>query len=141
MRIYLSCGLPKILDESNLIKHIINYREVFSQDGIFRIQNDRLFQLLPEDKAIETFILDGRKFVVDKGGLTQKKNVQTLPYNHIIREIEQIEYKFDNKSLVALIVIRSKNKVVDMYFTTKSNNVCNNVKNNIREYVALLDIS
>ena len=68
MRIYLSCGLPKILDESNLIKHITNYREVFSQDGIFRIQNDRLFQLLPEDKAIETFILDGRKFVVDKGG-------------------------------------------------------------------------
>ena len=140
MRIYLSCGLPNILDKSNLIKRTTNYREFYSQDGIFRIQNDKLFQLFPEDKVIESFILDNRKYMIDKGELIKKKNIQSLSYNHIIREIEQIEYKFDNKSLVALIVIRSKNRVIDMYFAINSNNVCNNVKNNIREYVALLDI-
>ena len=91
MRIYQSGGLSRIPDDLTLIKHTTNYKEIYSPDGIFRIQNDKLIQLIPEDKLVETFSLDGRKFLVDKGRMTQKKNIQTLPYEHIIREIEQIE--------------------------------------------------
>lgn len=140
MRIYLSCGLPKILDESNLIKYTTNYKEVFSQDGIFRIQNDKLFQLIPEDKVIETLSLDNQQFMIDKGIMIYKKNIQTLPYEHIARDVEQIEYKLESKSLVALIIIRSKNIVIDMYFFIKSTDICNNIKNDIWRYIALLDI-
>ena len=140
MRVCQAGGLTNILNDSNLIKYTINFKEIYSPEGMFRIQNDKLFKLIPEDKPIESFILDGKKLLVDKGEF-KKKNIQTLPYEHVVREIEQIEYKFDSKSLVALIVLYNKNKVVDMYFTVKSNDVCNNVKNDIRAYLALLDIS
>ena len=106
---------------------------------MFRIQNDKMIQLIPEDKKIENFSLDGRRFLVDKGGMIQKKNVQTLPYEHIVVEIERIEYKLTNKSLVSLNVLHNKNKIVDMYFFIKTDNVCNNTKNDIREYLTLLD--
>jgi hypothetical protein len=139
MRVYLSGGLSKILDDSNLIKHSTNYKEIYSPDGMFRIQNDKMIQLIPEDKKIENFSLDGRRFLVDKGGMIQKKNVQTLPYEHIVVEIERIEYKLTNKSLVSLNVLHNKNKIVDMYFFIKTDTVCTNTKNDIREYLTLLD--
>jgi len=138
MRIYLSGGLPKILDDSNLIKLSTNYKEIYSPDGIFRIQNDKMTQLIPEDKIIEKFSLDGRRFLVDKGAMIQKKNIQTLPYEHIVVEIERIEYKLTNKSLVSLNVLHNKNKVVDMYFFVKTDTVCSNTKNAILEYLPLL---
>ena len=140
MRIYLSYGLPKILDVSNLITHSKNYKEIYSSEGIFRIQNDKMVQLIPEDKIIETFLLDNRKFMVDKGGMTQQKNIQTLPYEHSIHEIEHIEYRLTSKSIVSLNVLRNKNKVIDTYFLVKANNICNNIKNDIQGYIALLDI-
>ena len=140
MRIYISRKLPKIPEDSNLIKYSTKYKEIYSEEGIFRVQNDKLFQLLPEDKVIESFSLNNLEFMIDTGGMTQKKTVQTLPFNHITRDIEQIEYRLHNKSVVVLIILYNKSILVNEYFFVKKDSICNIVKNEILEYIELLDI-
>jgi hypothetical protein len=140
MRVYLSSGIPKIKNESTLIKRSTFYTEIYSSDGIFRVQNNKLFQFIPLDKEIEEFSIGNLKFFVDKSEMI-KKSIMTLPYNHQLREIEQIDYKFNSISTVSLIILYSKKKVIDIYFLIKSDKITNLMKNNIQEYISLLDIN
>ncbi len=140
MRIYLSSGIPKILDKLNLIKYSTTYSEIYSSQGIFRIQNNKLFKLIPQDKVVESFSLGTHNFFVDKSTIIQKK-IMSLPYDHRVREIEQIDYKFNINSIVSLIILYNKKKVIDMYFSTKEDKISNTIKNNIQEYITLLDIN
>ena len=140
MRIYLSSGIPKILDKLNLIKYSTTYSEIYSSQGIFRIQNNKLFKLIPQDKVVESFSLGTHNFLVDKSTIIQKK-IMSLPYDHRVREIEQIDYKFNINSIVSLIILYNKKKVIDMYFSTKEDKISNTIKNNIQEYITLLDIN
>jgi len=99
-----------------------------------------MYRIIAQDKEIEDFTLNNLKLLVDKSEMTQNA-VMTLPYNHQVREIEQVDYRFTSNSAVSLILLYHKKKVIDMYFLTKADKVSSIIKNDILEYITLLDMN
>ena len=115
-----------------------NYQDIYSSDGIFRIQNNNITKLIPQDVATENFNYNNKEFIIDKSCYIFRKNIYSIPYEHINFQIQQLEYKLNKNSLISLIIRYHKNKIIDIYFSTK-NNLCINLKNNIIEYISLFN--
>ena len=147
MKIYLPGFMPKNIDienidieniNSSIHKKSVDYCNIYSQEGLFRIQNNNVYQLIPQDIPIEKTIYNNIEFIIDKSSYIFRKNIYSIPYKHIIYNIEQHEYKLYDNSIVSLIINYCKNKIIDIYFLTK-NNLCINSKNNIIEYISLFN--
>jgi hypothetical protein len=138
MKIYIKNFIPKKIDIDFLVSIPTQYQDIYSRDGIFRIQNNNIFKLIPQDIPSETFSYNNIEFITDKSNYIFRKNIYHIPYQHIIRAIEQFEYKLYDNSEVSLITNYCKNKLVDVYFFTKKN-LCTNIKNNIIEYISLIN--
>ena len=153
MRIYIPDFIPKINETIQksldvLHKKVINYKDIYSDDGIFRIQNNIIYQLIPEDGSIESFEHNNINFLLDKSKYIFRKNIYCIPYNHIVYNVQHIEYKLDPKSKISLIMEYSGGDphtlptasgiATDIYFYTNEENLNLNFKNNILEYFSLL---
>ena len=130
MKIYIKNFIPKNIKNNSIIPKKTKYQEIYSVDGIFRIKNDTIFKLIPQDVTPEKFNYNNIEFIIDKSSYIFRKNIYSIPYKHIIYDIEQHEYKLYNNSTVSLIINYCKNKIIDVYFSTK-NNLCINLKDNI----------
>ena len=144
MKIYILDFIPKINENiENLLnkqhKKVNNYKDIYSIEGIFRIQNNIVYQLIPEDVPTEKFKHNNINFILDKSKYIFRKNIYCIPYNHIVYNIQQIEYKLDYKCKISLIIEYHDNKIIDIYFYTNEENLCTNYKNNIIEYFSLLN--
>ena len=120
----------------NLLKNTIKYREIFSPEGIFRIRNNDIFMLLPQDIPCE-YVAD-TNLIIDRSSYILKKT-NSIPYNHCIYDIEQTDYKFYSNSTVSLMIHRCNNIVIDIYFNTKDKEFNKNLKNDINEYLSLFN--
>ena len=153
MRIYIPDFIPKINETIQksldvLHKKVINYKDIYSDDGIFRIQNNIIYQLIPEDGSIESFEHNNINFLLDKSKYIFRKNIYCIPYNHIVYNVQHSEYKLDPKSKISLIMEYSGGDphtlptasgiATDIYFYTNEENLNLNFKNNILEYFSLL---
>ena len=130
--------MPEKINISSLIPIKTNYQDIYSSDGIFRIQNSNITKLIPQDVATENFNYNNKEFIIDKSCYIFRKNIYSIPYEHINFQIQQLEYKLNKNSLISLIIRYHKNKIIDIYFSTK-NNLCINLKNNIIEYISLFN--
>ena len=130
--------MPKKLNLTSIIPTKISYKNIYSNDGIFRIQNSIIYKLIPQDVTTENFNYNNTEFIIDKSSYIFRKNIYSIPYEHISCNVEQLEYKLDKNSLVSLVVLYNKNEIIDIYFSTK-NNLCINLKNNIMEYISLFN--
>ena len=60
MKIYITDYVPKnsinIETKLNgLNKTITNYKDIYSSEGLFRIKNNIIYQLIPKDNTVEKF--------------------------------------------------------------------------------------
>jgi hypothetical protein len=133
-------------------KKTIEYNDIYSKEGLFRIQNNKIIQLIPEDVPISNFTYNDLLFLVDESKYIFR-NVYHIPYNHIICNIRKTEYIL-NKSKVSLIVEYStinknslytingttKTKSIDnIYFFTNEDKLNRNLKEDIIEYLSLVN--
>ncbi len=130
--------MPKKLNLSQITPIKTIYKNIYSNDGIFRIQNNIIYKLIPQDVTLENFNYNNTEFIIDKSSYIFRKNIYTIPYEHISHNIEELEYKLHKNSLVSLIVHYHKNEIINIYFSTK-NNLCINLKENIMEYISLIN--
>jgi len=121
---------------SSAIPKKTRYQMIYSEEGIFRIQNNRIFKLIPQDIAAECFNYNNIEFIIDKSSYTFRKDIYSIPYKHIFYDIEQFEYKLQNSD-ISLIVDYNKNKILDIYFYTKNEKYPN--FENIIEYISLFN--
>ena len=143
MKIYIPDFMPKINEDTEkslniLHKKVTCYKNIYSENGIFKIVNNIIYQLIPEDIPVENFKHNNINFLLDKSKHIFRKDIYCIPYNHIVYNIQQIEYKFDNKSKISLIIKYHDNNLVDMYFYTNEEKLNLAYKNNILEYFSLL---
>lgn len=166
MKIYILDFIPKINKTTNksldtLHKKVINYNDIYSTEGIFRIQNNVIYQLMPNDIPVEKFEHNCINFLLDKSKHIFRKDIYCIPYNHIVYNIQHIEYKLDPKSKIALVLEYSGGDphtphtlhnsggdphtlptasgiATDIYFYTNEEDLNLNLKNNILEYFSLL---
>ena len=139
MKIYIKNFNPKKINHNFLVKNIITYKDIYSTDGIFRIQNENITKLIPQDIKCEYVTDNNIDFIIDKSDFIFRKNIYSIPYQHIVLDIEQVEYKLYKNSSISLIICNHNNRIIDIYFYTKNQDFCRNIKNNIIEYISLFN--
>ena len=141
MKIYIKKDMSQnIMSQklSALYKDVTTYDDIYSVEGRYRMQNNKLMKLIPQDKCLDYFSYNDIDFIIDKGSYIFRKDIYSIPYKHMIREIEQIEYKLENNSEISLIILYSKNKMVDFFFYTKKE-MSIKLKDDIFEYISLFN--
>lgn len=143
MKIYIEKLVIHNLD--NLIKKTIKYQIIYTIDGIYKIQNHNIVQLIPNDIAIEKYNNNNIDFIIDNSYYEYKKNVYHIPYNHRLCNIEENEYKLNKNSNISLIIEYNnqtnlkKFDQTNIYFSTNEKILDKNLKDNIIEYISLLN--
>jgi hypothetical protein len=98
--------------------------EFYTDNGIYTIENNELYKLVPMDNPIELVNIHGLDFIIDKSYYTKKQHHQLSPDHTIIKKTH---YVFCN-SKVSLVVEGdvSANDAdfipTNFYFDTHSNN-------------------
>ena len=120
MKLYIDNINIKNILEKNISKYIINNNNnnyIFSDSGIFKINNNKLNKINIIDKQIIkgkfknnlTYIIDNSEFDI------LKKNEYCIPINHILININKIKYKFCENDLY--FVIEKYNDIIKyVYF-------------------------
>ncbi len=135
MRIYIAKKLPQSINIENEIKYTRIFQNIYSEDGIFKIYNERILKLESKDGNVEKRSINEIDLLIDHSKIQYKKEVFSLPFPHKMIEITEVEYKKNYKSNISLIVHYNKNKIIDLFFS------CDIVNNNnlvdILEYIKL----
>jgi len=135
MRIYIAKKLPQSVNIENEIKYTRIFQNIYSEDGIFKIYNERILKLESKDGNVEKRSINEIDLLIDHSKIQYKKEVFSLPFPHKMIEITEVEYKKNYKSNISLIVHYNKNKIIDLFFN------CDIVNNNnlvdILEYIKL----
>jgi hypothetical protein len=98
--------------------------EFYTDNGIYTIENNELYKLVPMDNPIELVNIHGLDFIIDKSYYTKKQHHQLSPDHTIIKKTH---YVFCN-SKVSLVVEGDVSANDDdfiptnFYFDTHSNN-------------------
>jgi len=135
--------LPNKIEQLDLLKlqkKITKYANIYSDEGIFRIQQEIIHKLTPKDICIENIEYNNIDFIIDRSYYIFSKDTYTIPYNHIISNIEYIEYKLTNKSNLILVIEKciDDNSIVDIYFLINENVLYDYYKNDIIEIISLI---
>ena len=102
------------------VKTFINYRLLFSLDGIYKIVKSDSFltKLTNDDKSIEETTIDKWNVLIDNSTQKLTSNMWNLPYVHKILNIHEETYILREKSDLKFIILRNMEteKIIDYYF-------------------------
>jgi len=98
--------------------------EFYTNNGIYIIENNELYKLVPMDNPIELVTIHGLDFIIDKSYYTKKQHYQLSP-EHII--IKKNHYVFCNSKVTLVVegdVTADDDDFIptNFYFDTHSNN-------------------
>ena len=143
MKIYILTNLKKIniknLNNLNQTK-VLEYQNIYSSEGIFRIQNNNIYKLIPKDYPLEKITYNNLNFILNKNNYKFTEIMYYTPYNHIKYDIKEIEYKLDINSKLSLIIEYNNNNINKIYFSTNENELNDNLKNNMFEFILLFSL-
>jgi len=138
MKIYI----PKLdINIDNLNNYYIynnNFKIIYSDDGIFKINNNTINKLNITDKSIETITINGTNLFIDKSNISVISNITSIPYRHKCIEVNEIKYKETTKSTLSLVIHYNKNKIIDVFFEYNDNILDNNTINNLNKYLKII---
>jgi len=98
---------------------------VYSLDSIYKIVNNKIYNLLIYDEEIETLNIKNYNFILDNSTMKlELTNSQISVPNHIIM-IDTYYFRLRKLAKVNLIIEKSKNKIMNLYFTTEEKNLEN----------------
>ena len=143
MKIYILTNLKKIniKNLNNLYQtKVLEYQNIYSSEGIFRIQNNNIYKLIPKDYPIQKITYDTIDFIVDKSNYKFTEIMYYIPYNHIKYDIKEIQYKLDINSKLSLIIEYNNDNINKIYFSTNEDELNDNLKNNMFEFILLFSL-
>ena len=122
----------------NYYKYNNEFKIVYSDDGIFKINYNNIYRLNITDKPIETISINGAKLYIDKSIISMSHNITTIPHKHKLIDINEIKYKETEKSEISLIIQYSKNKIIDTFFLLNTEIIDNNIINDLSNYLKII---
>ena len=121
----------------SMTSNIYNY--IYSDSGIFLIQNNYICKLIPNDIPCEIESFNNIDFMVDYSNYIFRKDIYNIPYNHIVHSIEKIQYRYNTDSQVSLILEKIKDKITDIYFESSEKKLSTILKGEIIKYLSLFN--
>ena len=113
--------IPKTINVDALEKYRLKQSSetiIYSEEGIFSIQNNSLYKKIIDDETSSHFTIDGIDFILDKSNITKKKYSYKLPFNFVSKKFEKITYALNPKSKIKLVLEQSSSKIYNIYFIT-----------------------
>ena len=127
-----------IINTKNLYKTTNIYNYIYSNNGIFILQNNQVNKLIPNDIPIEIYTFNNIEFIIDYSSYIFRKDYN-IPFEHIVYTIEKNQYKHNINSLISLIVEKNNNKITNIYFETSEKNLNQQLKEDIIKYLSLFN--
>lgn len=121
MKIYIKNFNPSDLNISHLEKYIQKkdmLSEIYTSNGIYRIEENKIYRLKPIDFPVEEIKYKNTHILLDSS-FFEKEQVHQLPINHTHLQIQYHVYRI---SKLKVIVEFEQEKVSNMY-------MCMNVQN------------
>jgi hypothetical protein len=112
-------------------------RAIYSPDGIFELQDDSLWKMMPNDICIDK---SNDKFMVDKSTWIKKDEWYQIPFNHICVISFKYVYKLSPKSMVECIIEKNEQGgIIDFYMETDFSINVKGVKEDILTFLYTLN--
>ena len=124
--------------DKNYNKYYNKFKMIYSDGGIFRIENDSISKLNITDIDIETIHINNVTLLVDKSIVSRENGQTTIPYKHNLVEINEIIYKKNKNSIISLITHYNKNEMIDVFFEVNNNILDNNIMDDLTNYLKII---
>jgi len=130
---------------NDIYKHLIfskEYKLIISDSGMYKITNYNLCKIVPCDNITSRFNIKFNnkdyEFICDKSKYNIQYNISQIPYNHIELNIQEKEYKINNKSLLSLIILYINHSIHDIYFITRDNINLSEINDDMITFLSLI---
>ncbi len=144
MKIYINLKSVdyKILEKLNpYLKSSKNINTIYSDDGIFRLINNKLMKLkIVDEKVIEDKI-DGTSIVIDKSKILIDAEYYQLPMHHFNESITEYTYELNKNAYIKLIIKFNDKEFNDLYFILKDDSKVIGVNNDFHTFLSLLNFN
>lgn len=111
---------------------------LYSEEGLFRIQNDKLFKINIIDNDFNKYSINDIDFLLDKSDIHLKLFNYKIPFNFESKKMVQIIYSLNNNSKIQLVIEHVNQKLHDVYFTTNYDIANYSIKEDICTFLSLL---
>jgi len=128
-KIYLSTILPKeFCKKINNIKEFLINEDIiihlYSNEGIFTIENNQIYKLIPHDKPIKKIIFEQNEnnkvidLTIDSSCFEKIQVFSQIPSDHIVNSFTRKRYSLSKtfKSLLHLIIEEMSGVPINYYF-------------------------
>ncbi|MHA2082179.1 MAG: hypothetical protein ACXABD_00355 [Candidatus Thorarchaeota archaeon] len=122
MRVFLQ-DVPSVtvrIDETNpdVITSVRNITEIYTLDGIYECENEKVRKVDVRDKSIERHIFQGKPLVIDRSEIRYSNTVNNIDANHFAVSLERCELTLRRNAKISLIVEKMNSKIKQIYFDT-----------------------
>jgi hypothetical protein len=120
MLLYVISNIINFESLSNYIKEEKNYTLIYSNDGIYKIENEIIYKLTITNESSKSIVINNKTLLIDESNLSYTI-VNSIPIKHVCLSIRAEYYKL-NKN-VFLVIEYNKNKLYNIYFINNSNSI------------------
>ena len=119
MRVFLKTDIQD-LNVSTLNKTIVNEQYLYTNEGIYKIKDNKIFNLVIKDNPIEEYTHDNINMVIDPSEFDEVECFR-IPQTYLEKNIIKHMYTFNHITLV--IELEDKEKTI--YFNIKDKKYLN----------------
>jgi len=151
MKIYINnFNLDIIKDIDNLFKEYLvgaeNYLDLYTDEGIYRIENKNIYILEPIDRDIKIYenYYNNFSLIFDPSYFNKYSVSSIQGHTHLSFQTTNLYYKLNKNSSIKMVCKyiskNGKQTPNDIYFETEKNNLdINDYKNDLIEFLSVLN--
>jgi hypothetical protein len=115
---------------------------LYSDEGIFSLENDRIFQLKPIDVSTTSHDFEGLKLLFDDSHFEKESRMSQIPANHVVQSFTRKVYSLSKRynTLLQLVVDETNSIPTNFYFLLNDAYFFDNilVKKELNGFLSLL---
>lgn len=123
-------------------KHIYNNNFLYSDEGIFKIKNNKIIKLKPQDEPLIYDTFEEYEIIIDNSFHKEHYEVYQLPYSHINIIQNKYIYKLRDNAPISLEIIKSDNIIKEFYIKIENETLKDQIQNyiNKEEIISFLSL-
>jgi hypothetical protein len=123
-------------------KHIYNNNFLYSDEGIFKIKNNKIIKLKPQDEPLIYDTFENYEIIIDNSFYKEHYEVYQLPYNHINIIQNKYIYKLRDNAPISLEIIKNDNTIKEFYIKIENETLKDQIQNyiNKEEIISFLSL-
>ncbi len=141
VKIYIRDIKKHIFNDNLINKHKIRndqYYYLYSDTGIFKIYNEKIYKLKTDDSNVDKKIVNGVDLYFDYSK-SRENEVYNIPFSSKQLFITRDVYSLRNNSKLKLNIEKNKDKLFDVYFTSDDTLDEFNLNEDLNTFLAMLN--